>query len=114
MDITTTAGPGPGNAVVQIAGELDVHTVGDVREVLGAAVGACRRVVVDLHDLTFCDCSGIGALVGASNTAIRRGVDLTVRNVPDHLARLLQLTSTLLPTAPAMLPSRHSMHGTAA
>ena len=98
MDITTTAGPGPGHAVMKLTGELDISTVGDIRAALAAAVTAYRQVVIDLTDLAFCDCSGIGALVAAKNSAARRGTHLTVRNIPDHLARLLHITGTPLTT----------------
>ncbi|WP_328862827.1 STAS domain-containing protein [Streptomyces sp. NBC_00306] len=119
MDITTTAGPGPGHAVMKLAGELDISTVGDIRAALAAAVTAYRQVVIDLGDLSFCDCSGIGALVAAKNSAARRGTHLTVRNIPDHLARLLHITGTPLPATPGTSltiggAAHHFPQGTAA
>ncbi|WNO70422.1 STAS domain-containing protein [Streptomyces sp. AM8-1-1] len=118
MDITTTAGPGPGHAVMKLAGELDISTVGDIRAALAAAVTAYRQVVIDLGDLAFCDCSGIGALVAAKNSAARRGTHLTVRNIPDHLARLLHITGTPLATPGTSLniggAAHHVPQGTAA
>ncbi|WP_405575239.1 STAS domain-containing protein [Streptomyces sp. NBC_01167] len=119
MDITTTAGPGPGHAVMKLTGELDISTVGDIRAALAAAVTAYRQVVIDLTDLAFCDCSGIGALVAAKSSAARRGTHLTVRNIPDHLTRLLHITGTPLTATPDTGlaiggAARHFPQGTAA
>ena len=51
-------------ALVTIAGELDLATVGQVRAVLGSeAVARSDAVVVDLTGVTFMDSTGLSALL---------------------------------------------------
>jgi anti-sigma B factor antagonist len=58
-------GPVP---LVRVAGELDISTVAQLcRAIHVAAPGAVRpvRLIVDLTALTFCDSTGLRALIGA-------------------------------------------------
>lgn len=96
MDITTIAGPRRRQALVTVAGELDIRTAPDVRQALGAAVAVYEETVVDLARLSFCDCAGLGALISARNLARRRGTRLCWRHIPEHLQRLLSATDTCL------------------
>ena len=49
---------------IRLSGELDVSTTEVLRRTLSAdAVDGASRAVVDLHGLTFCDASGIRALI---------------------------------------------------
>ncbi|MFD7409777.1 STAS domain-containing protein [Streptomyces sp. NPDC059866] len=59
-----------------------------------AAVDQHHSVVVDLGQVTFCDCTGLSALLAAACTARARGVELRLRAVPHSLARILRLTGT--------------------
>ncbi|MFF3403060.1 STAS domain-containing protein [Streptomyces sp. NPDC002659] len=99
MDITTTAGWGAGQAVVTVAGELDIHTAPDVRQALAAAVAVYEETVLDLAHLGFCDCAGLGALIAARNAARRHGTRLHLYNIPGHLQRLARATGTSLAAA---------------
>jgi anti-sigma B factor antagonist len=59
-------GPVP---LVRVGGELDISTVAQLcRAIHVAATGAVRppRLIVDLTALTFCDSTGLRALIGAS------------------------------------------------
>ncbi|WP_268256624.1 STAS domain-containing protein [Streptomyces roseolus] len=47
-------------------GELDVVSAPNAREALNAAVFAHDRVHVDCGGLTFCDCTGLSALLAAA------------------------------------------------
>ncbi|QMU74811.1 STAS domain-containing protein [Streptacidiphilus sp. PB12-B1b] len=50
---------------VRVSGELDVESTAEVRQALHAPVDdGCRRMVVDLRALTFCDSSGASLLLG--------------------------------------------------
>ena len=58
-------GPVP---VLHVTGELDIATVAQLcRAIHTAATGAARppRLIVDLMGLTFCDSTGLRALIGA-------------------------------------------------
>ncbi|MET9968938.1 STAS domain-containing protein [Streptomyces sp. NPDC006356] len=83
-----------GAGVRHNAGELDVITAADARHALNAAVDQHHSVVVDLGQVTFCDCTGLIALLAAARTARARGVELQLRAVPHSLARILRLTGT--------------------
>ncbi|MER7577908.1 STAS domain-containing protein [Streptomyces sp. NPDC126514] len=95
-DITTIAEPGRRQAMVTVAGELDILTAPDVRQALTAAATVYEETVVDLARLAFCDCAGLGALISARNTARRRGTHLRWQHIPEHLQWLLRATGTRL------------------
>ncbi len=85
---------GPDSCRVAVSGELDLVTAGDVRQALQNAVGENRVVVVDLGGLTFCDCTGLSALLAAARTAQAGDVELRLCAVPRFLARILRLSGT--------------------
>jgi anti-anti-sigma factor len=57
-------------------------------------VSAHDRVEVDCGGLTFCDCTGLSALLAAARAARARGSKLRLCSVPHPPARLLRLTHT--------------------
>ncbi|MER6075331.1 STAS domain-containing protein [Streptomyces sp. NPDC001817] len=75
-----------------VTGDLDVVSAPDVREALRTAVAAHERVEVDCGRLTFCDCTGLSALLAAARAAKANGSELRLCSVPHALARLLRLT----------------------
>ncbi|MEW2290892.1 STAS domain-containing protein [Streptomyces sp. NPDC047841] len=83
---------GPGSCRVTVAGDLDVVSATDVREALRAAVCTHDRVDLDVGQVTFCDCTGLSALIAASRAAKTHGTELRLCAVPHPLARLLRLT----------------------
>ncbi|WP_433455468.1 STAS domain-containing protein [Streptomyces sp. CA-142005] len=85
---------GPGSCRVTVTGDLDVVSAPDVREALKAAVSAHDRVDVDCGHLTFCDCTGLSALLAAARAAKAHGSELRLFSIPHALARLLRLTHT--------------------
>ncbi|MGB0099926.1 MAG: anti-sigma factor antagonist [Nocardioides sp.] len=57
-------------AIVRCAGELDLATVGALREQLvETQIDAPTRLIVVLDDVTFLDSLGLGALIGAHKRA---------------------------------------------
>ncbi|NIY65569.1 STAS domain-containing protein [Streptomyces malaysiensis] len=85
---------GPDSCRVAVSGELDLVTADDLRQALQTAVGENRVVVIDLGGVTFCDCTGLSALLAAARTAHASDVDLRLRAVPYFLARILRLSGT--------------------
>ncbi|GHE75821.1 hypothetical protein GCM10018771_67500 [Streptomyces cellulosae] len=83
-----------GSCWVTVAGELDVMSAPGVRDTLRVAIADYRSVVVDCSGVTFCDCSGLSALLAAVRAAQANGIELRLRAVPHSLARLLRLTHT--------------------
>jgi anti-sigma B factor antagonist len=80
---------------VRVSGELDLATAPALREHLANALSRCgAALVVDLTDVTFCDSSGLGALVATHRRAqlLDRGLALRVREA-GRVDRLLDLSA---------------------
>ncbi|MFG3078479.1 STAS domain-containing protein [Streptomyces sp. NPDC048225] len=87
--ITREAAPGP---VLELLGDLDYDTAGRLREVLSSlALRQGSRLVLDLGGVTFCDSSGITALIVARNHALAAQAEVALADVPDHLMRVLRI-----------------------
>ncbi|MFI2608938.1 STAS domain-containing protein [Kitasatospora sp. NPDC018619] len=78
--------------VVRAHGEIDLDTAPALRRALAAALESHREVVLDLSEVTFMDCAGLGALVRARNQADRGGRRLVLRGADRRVVRLLKLT----------------------
>lgn len=97
---TRTTGTGP---VVAVEGELDVATAPRLRA--GVAAVTLERgqlLVVDLAGVTFCDSSGISALIAARNVAEAAGAGVALVAVPARLSRTFALIglADFFPTYP--------------
>jgi anti-sigma B factor antagonist len=82
-----------GEAVIALAGEIDMLSVGQ----LSAAVGVVladppSRVVLDMGGVTFCDSQGLGTLVVLSRKAASARSVLVLTNVADFLLQVLDIT----------------------
>ncbi|GAA2974147.1 hypothetical protein GCM10010519_06690 [Streptomyces lactacystinicus] len=78
--------------VVRADGEIDLGTAPSLRRALTAALKSHREVVLDLSEVTFMDCAGLGVLVQAHNQADRCGGRLALRGAGRCVLRLLKLT----------------------
>ncbi|HEU5157049.1 MAG TPA: STAS domain-containing protein [Streptosporangiaceae bacterium] len=59
---------GAGLVVTEVAGEIDLRTVGILRKRLFELTDAgFERIVIDFENVRFCDAAGLGALVAAQN-----------------------------------------------
>lgn len=84
-----------GRALVTIGGEIDLCTEQALVSALREAVGrGARGVDLDLTGTTFCDCSGLRALLAARHHAQRSGKTLTIRAASRPVQRLLSATGT--------------------
>lgn len=84
-----------GWTVARLAGEIDLLTGPGLRTHLVALVadhGGRPRVVIDLGDVTFCDAHGLGVLVGAQRSAVRRGGTVRVVVPEGGVRRMLRVT----------------------
>ncbi|KDN19148.1 STAS domain-containing protein [Amycolatopsis rifamycinica] len=98
---TRTTGAG---AVVTVLGELDVATAPRLRAGIEAlTLAAGQRLVVDLAGVTFCDSSGISALIAARNVAEAAGAGVALAAVPGRLSRTFGLIGLgdFFPTYPS-------------
>ncbi|GAA4602004.1 anti-anti-sigma factor [Actinoplanes octamycinicus] len=87
---------GPGLVRLAFHGELDLATVGLVDHgVTAALAGAPGRLVLDVSALTFCDSSGIDALLTARSAAEARGVACQVTGPRGIVRRSMAATGVL-------------------
>jgi anti-anti-sigma factor len=78
-------------------GEIDLAVRDELRAILEHAIRRSHRVTeVDLHDVTFLDCSGIGVLVAANTTAHRHRRSVIVTYPRGIVRRVLEITDVLL------------------
>jgi anti-anti-sigma factor len=84
---TTAAGP-----VVDMAGELDHHSVAQLRESIESlTLKPGEQLVLNLSALTFCDSSGITAFIVARNKALQAEAGIALAGVPEHIERVLRI-----------------------
>ncbi|MFE4361117.1 MULTISPECIES: STAS domain-containing protein [Streptomycetaceae] len=78
--------------IVRAHGEIDLDAAPSLRRALATALESHREVVLDLSEVTFMDCAGLGALVRARAQADRCGARLVLRGAGRRVVRLLKLT----------------------
>lgn len=90
--------------VLDVVGEVDLGTSGELEAALAAVPGDVSRIVVDLARITFLDSSALNALVRQEKVLAARGVALTLVIPPGSPAteifKLTHLTETftIVPT----------------
>jgi anti-sigma B factor antagonist len=97
---TGSAGTGP---ILTVRGELDVATAPRLRAgIAELTLAAGQLLVVDLAGVTFCDSSGISALIAARNVAEASDAKVALVAVPARLTRTFALTglADFFPTYP--------------
>lgn len=87
----------PGGWLVDVAGEVDLHTAPRLRAALddvtdGSPGDAPADVVVDLTHVGFIDSTGLGELVGARKALARHDATLHLAVTSGRILRLLSLT----------------------
>lgn len=82
--------------VIALRGELDVATVGRLRDALGTAIDdpTAKLVVVDLVEVTFIDSTGLMTLLNALRRLVRRGGRLVLACSNPTVLRLFEATRT--------------------
>lgn len=90
LKITTRDAPaGP---VLEIIGDLDYALAPRLRERLTTlTLRPGQRLVLDLAGMTFCDSSGLTALIAARAHAHAAQADIALASVPDGTLRVLRI-----------------------
>ncbi len=85
-----------GRSVVRVEGDLDLETGPPLRDHLATILSRSSDVVVDLTAVSFCDSSGLGALVAGRRRAFLLGKRVSLR-IAEHgrVHRLLELSGLL-------------------
>ena len=83
--------------MVEVAGELDLHSAPQLRAELGRAIenNASPRIVVDLAGVTFLDSTGVGVLVGALKRAREAGGALHFCGAQTRVRRVFEITGLI-------------------
>lgn|SRR5690349_12728162 len=86
---TRSASAGP---VLEIVGDLDYDSAQQLRARLTVLdVQPGQVLVLDLGGMTFCDSSGIAALIAARNHALAARAEITLAAVPERTLRVLHI-----------------------
>lgn len=91
--LTITVRPEGDDVVLALAGEVDLSTVGTLRDCLEHATsGPWPSVVVDLEAVTFFDSTGLATLAAANRTLCEGGRGFGLRKPTDAVHRVLEVT----------------------
>lgn len=80
--------------IVRLQGELDHHTAEKVKRHLEdrIATEAFTHILVNLHELTFMDSSGLGVLIGRYKQIMERGGQMVVSDVHPSIYRIFEMS----------------------
>ncbi|WP_051967338.1 STAS domain-containing protein [Kitasatospora mediocidica] len=82
-------------AHLRLSGELDLETApGLASAVEKSLLGRPRIVVLDLREVSFCDCAGLGSLLRAYRRIADSGATFHLERASQVVLRLLHLTGT--------------------
>lgn len=80
-------------SVLKPMGDLDVYTVGSLRDAIGNMIDrGTPKVVVDLDGVPFMDSSGLGALMGGVRRLREAGGDLAIACTREQHLKLFAIT----------------------
>jgi anti-sigma B factor antagonist len=99
------AAAGPGQAVVAVAGDVDMHTEGRLRdELTRLSESSGPRLVLDFSGVEFMASAGVAVLLEISAQLDASGGSLTLARVHPMVARVLSLTAAdqLVPVLPTV------------
>jgi anti-sigma B factor antagonist len=90
--IVTVERIGTDGAVVEVEGEVDAHTAGDLDGRLFEVLTSDRsKLAIGLGGVTYVSSAGLGALWRAHQEATRRGGGVRLYSVPERVARVLAM-----------------------
>ena len=91
FDVEVT--PADSEALVRVAGEVDLATSPRLREALDGVIGSGVPVVrLDMSSVGFLDSSGISVLVDAQQRLQETSSRLVLHGVGDHIKRVLEIS----------------------
>ena len=79
------------DVVIHLRGEVDITTVGELRDAVEPFLAPDQTVVLDLRDVTFADSAFLNTLVQARGALTELGGSLLLRNPSVMARRLLTL-----------------------
>ncbi|GAA2976846.1 STAS domain-containing protein [Actinokineospora diospyrosa] len=91
--LTITVDDQAATAVVSVIGQLDFGTTPELLRAADAVVSSGRAVVLDLGEVSFCDSSGLSALVRLHKAAVAAGGALTLARLRPQVAATISATA---------------------
>jgi anti-sigma B factor antagonist len=88
QDLSVQVAEEGGRTVAHIAGEIDITSIGRLRDAIEPYLGPRQIVVLDLSEVTFMDSQMLHLLVQARTKLTEDGGSLVLRN-PSEVARRL-------------------------
>jgi anti-sigma B factor antagonist len=85
-------------ARLHLRGELDMASAPMLNELLDEAIddgGVRSTVLIDVTDLTYCDSSGIRALLEAARRCYKNGAYFRVVGARSNVRRVFEITDTI-------------------
>lgn len=83
----------PEDALLVVAGEIDLYTSAQLRATLDSAIsGGARRVIVDLNKVDFVDSTGLAVLIEAIKRLPSPGGSLHVVCPDGHIRHVFEIT----------------------
>jgi stage II sporulation protein AA (anti-sigma F factor antagonist) len=83
-----------GTLTAYIKGEIDHHTVPDIRESIDDALVSLENVkilVLDFYDVSFMDSSGVGLVMGRYKLLKDTNAELHVTNTSPHIGKVMKI-----------------------
>jgi anti-sigma B factor antagonist len=81
-----------GPTILAVEGELDLATIGILKDAAGTRLDAGSWLVLDLAGLTFCDSTGLGAFVALHRQATSAGATFALAAPGKRIADLFTLS----------------------
>jgi anti-anti-sigma factor len=85
---------GRASAVVEIAGELDLATAGELDSALRSLANTKRAVTLDLRELRFIDSTGLRLILEIDAMARQDGFNFALVRGPETVQRIFAITGT--------------------
>jgi anti-sigma B factor antagonist len=92
MSLSMTASGAGDLTVLEVRGEVDLHSAAQLQDRLLQVIDGGQSVVVDLTGLSFLDSTGLGVLVAARNQAQQAGAQLRLVCASDRMLKLFRIT----------------------
>ncbi len=83
----------PGISLVDVAGDVDLHSAAELRETLSTLVdGETRQITLDLSHVTFLDSMGLGVILGTKKRLAATGRELELVVANPEIRRIFEIT----------------------
>ncbi|MCK8060841.1 MULTISPECIES: STAS domain-containing protein [unclassified Fusibacter] len=78
---------------VDIAGEVDIHTSGNLKDVLNTILNDREAdIQLNCEDLVYIDSTGLGVLIGILKRVKKNDNNIIIVNAKSNIAKLLNIT----------------------